>query len=70
VLNKSFWDSQNGMNEEENKKMYEKAIELGDAGWGDKGRMTTYAGTGVGLIHSVKSAGEIVREVRSIPLKL
>lgn len=48
-----------------NRNNYEKAIGLGDAGWGPQGRMTTYAGTGVGLVTSIKSAGEIVRSIRS-----
>ena len=63
VLNQSFWDHEKGMGNEENKKLYEEAIKLGDAGWGDQGRMTTYAGTGVGLIRKVMTAGEIVQEV-------
>jgi len=63
VLNQTFWDSEKGVSEEENKRMYEEAVKLGDAGWGDHGRMTTYAGTGIGLIKMVIHAGEIVREV-------
>lgn len=65
VLNQSFFDDERGMPEEENKKLYESATELGDEGWGEKGRMTTYAGTGVGLIHKVIPAAEIVAEVLS-----
>lgn len=63
VLNQSFWDHEKGMNEEENTKLYEEAVKQGDAGWGEQGRMTTYAGTGVGLIHQSMPAGEIVSEV-------
>ncbi|KAH8820045.1 2-nitropropane dioxygenase [Xylogone sp. PMI_703] len=63
VLNKSFWDSENGMSEDENKKLYKEAIKLGDAGWGAEGRMTTYAGTGVGLINRIIPAADIVKEV-------
>lgn len=63
VLNESFRDHERGMSEVENKKLYENAMKLGDQGWGEKGRMTTYAGTGVGLIHKVMPAGEIVKEV-------
>jgi nitronate monooxygenase len=63
VLNLSFWDHESGMEEEENKRLYSGAVKMGDAGWGDRGRMTTYAGTGVGLIHKVLPAAEIVREV-------
>jgi nitronate monooxygenase len=50
------------MEEEENKRLYAEAVEKGDAGWGDQGRMTTYAGTGVGLIHKVVPTAEIVQE--------
>ena len=63
VLNQSFWDHEKGMKEAENTKLYEEAVKLGDAGWGDQGRMTTYAGTGIGLIHKSMPAGEIVAEV-------
>lgn len=63
VLNESFWDSQKGMSEEENATLYAEALKMGDEGWGEKGRMTTYAGTGVGLVKKVLPAGEIVQEV-------
>ena len=64
VLNQSYRDHERGMSEEDNKKLYENAMKLGDQGWGENGRMTTYAGTGVGLIHKVMPAGEILKEVR------
>jgi nitronate monooxygenase len=63
VLNQSFRDHAHGMSEDESKKLYEGAMKLGDREWGDNGRMTTYARTGVGLIHRVLPAGDIVREV-------
>lgn len=63
VLNQSYWDSQKGMSEEENAKLYEEAVKMGNKGWGANGRMTTYAGTGVGLVREVIPAGEIVAEV-------
>jgi nitronate monooxygenase len=50
------------MTEAENKKLYVESMKM-DEGWGDKGRMMTYAGIGVGLIHRVMPAGEIVKEV-------
>jgi nitronate monooxygenase len=64
ILNQSFWDYIKGMNDDENRQLYDAAAEQGDAGWGNAGRMTTYAGTGVGLIREVKPAAEIVKEVR------
>ena len=63
VLNQSFRDHECGMSEDENKTLYENATKLGDRGWGDNGRMTTYAGTGVGLIQNVMPAGDIVTEI-------
>ena len=65
ILNLSFRDHVSGMSEEENKKLYEDATKLGNQGWGDDGRMTTYAGTGVGLIHNVTPAADIVKEMLS-----
>lgn len=65
IVNQSFWDYVTGMGEDENRKLYEEAVTQGDAGWGDSGRMTTYAGTGVGLIREVKPARDIVEEVRN-----
>lgn len=64
VINKSYNDSVAGMDEKENKTLYTKEIEKGDEGWGVDGRMTTYAGTAVGLIKEVKKAAEITQEVR------
>jgi nitronate monooxygenase len=63
VLNQSFRDHAHGMSEVENKKLYEGAMKLGGREWGDNGRMTTYAGTGVSQIHRVPPAGDIVREI-------
>lgn len=64
LINQSFLDHAAGFPLEENKKLYEKCLERGDKGWGPQGRLTSYAGTGVGLIKSVKDAGEVVREVQ------
>jgi nitronate monooxygenase len=64
VINKSYQDAVAGLDEDENKKLYEEEVRKGDAGWGVEGRLTTYAGTGVGLVKEVKNAEEIVREVR------
>lgn len=64
VLNDSFWDHERGLGHDENQKLYEEAMKKGDEGWGEKARMTTYAGTGVGLIKQILPAREIVDEVR------
>ncbi|PGH05867.1 hypothetical protein AJ79_06709 [Helicocarpus griseus UAMH5409] len=63
VINESYRDMQRGVGEEENRRLYKEEMRKGDAGWGPQGRMTTYAGTGIGLVREVKSAGEIVRGV-------
>jgi nitronate monooxygenase len=65
VINASFEEWESGdIGEEEMKRRYAESVELGDEGWGPKGRMTTYAGTGVGLVKKVQSAKEICEEVR------
>jgi len=63
VANRSYLDALNGMSDEENVELYKDAMRKGDDGWGPEGRMTTYAGTSVGLIKHVASAEEIVKEV-------
>lgn len=65
VLNQSYYEAEAGMPVEENKKLYDMALHEGDAGWGVQGRLTTYAGTGVGLVTHVMKAGDIVRQVRA-----
>ncbi|KAI9664920.1 MAG: hypothetical protein M1821_006368 [Bathelium mastoideum] len=72
VLNRSWEDAEAGMEVEENTRLYREAErhleekkDGGEEGWREgTGRLTTYAGTGVGLVREVKGAGEIVREVR------
>lgn len=64
VVNRSYVDAVAGMDWEENKRLYAEEMEKGDEGWGVEGRMTTYAGSAVGLVREVKGAGEVVREVR------
>ncbi|KAF2759341.1 inosine monophosphate dehydrogenase [Pseudovirgaria hyperparasitica] len=78
VLNRSWEDSKKGMSMEDNKILYDKAMKLGAKGWGfdkqteghayvgkvEDGRMTAYAGTGVGLLKRRQPAAEIVLEVR------
>ena len=63
VINQTYEDAVAGMQNEENQRLYEEALQKGDEGWGPKGRLCTYASTGVGLIKKVTTAEEIVREV-------
>ncbi|KNG88161.1 oxidoreductase, 2-nitropropane dioxygenase family [Aspergillus nomiae NRRL 13137] len=65
LINRSYEDIVNQkVTEEENKRLYEKEKLKGDDGWGPQGRMTTYAGTGVGLIRAVMPAARIVTKMR------
>jgi nitronate monooxygenase len=64
VVNQSYHDALSGMPWNDNKKLYEDAIKKGDGGWGEHGRMTTYAGAGVGLVKRLQSARKITEEVR------
>ena len=66
VVNDSYVDAvEKGLAMEENKRLYDAALQRGDEGWNeDGGRLTTYAGTGVGLVKKVMGADEIVRELR------
>lgn len=65
VINKTYVDHEAGVMEEENQRLYNEAMKLGDEGWGVEGRITTYAGTGVGLLKDIKAAREIVEDARS-----
>lgn len=64
IENKGHEDERRGMPDRENIKLYKSELTLGDSAWGLHGRMVTYAGTGVGLVRQVKSAADIVSEVR------
>ena len=64
IINQSFLDAQDGMSIEDNKRFYNEALQKGDNGWGENGRLTAYAGSGVGLVKEVVSAQGIVEEVR------
>jgi len=65
IINESFMDAKNGEVTDSNKRDYEEALKKGDQGWGESGRLTAYAGTGVGLITKVQPAREIIEEIRS-----
>lgn len=64
VANRSYLDAVHGMSDEENQKLYKEAMKQGDDGWGPEGRMTTYAGTGIGLIRHVLSAESIIKHMQ------
>ncbi|KAH7317887.1 putative Nitronate monooxygenase [Rhexocercosporidium sp. MPI-PUGE-AT-0058] len=64
ISNRSTKDSDSGVPFEKNQELFQAALRQGDEGWGKDGRLTTYAGTGVGLIHEVKSAEDIIFSTR------
>ncbi|KAA8652055.1 hypothetical protein EYZ11_004176 [Aspergillus tanneri] len=64
IINRSFEEHQKGRPFEELKELHDRALQDGDAGWGPQGRLATYAGAGVGLIHEVQDAADIVRDIR------
>ncbi|KAJ5960264.1 Aldolase-type TIM barrel [Penicillium vulpinum] len=70
ILNKSFVEQQEGKSFEELKRLHDEALNLGDNGWGPNGRLATYAGASVGLIHDVKEAEDIVYEIRNDALEI
>jgi nitronate monooxygenase len=64
IINKSFIEHQAGRPFDELKKLHDEAVKAGDAGWGPEGRLATYAGAAIGLIHDVKDAERIVQDVQ------
>lgn len=69
VINKSFVEHQEGASFEKLKDLHDEALKAGDGGWGPNGRLATYAGASVGLVHNVASAEDIVREVQEGAVK-
>ena len=70
VANKTYLDALAGMSDKENADLYKSAMEQGDEGWGPEGRMTTYAGTGVGLVKEVMTADAIIKGVSTEALRV
>ncbi|PYH44017.1 nitronate monooxygenase [Aspergillus saccharolyticus JOP 1030-1] len=64
IINQSFIDHQQGRPFDELRELHDQALQAGDSGWGPSGRLATYAGASIGLIHEVKSAASIVHEVQ------
>ncbi len=65
VINQSFLDHKAGLSMKANTTLYEQDLKRGDDGFGPQGRLTTYAGTVVGLVTNVKGAYDVVREVQT-----
>lgn len=65
VINRTWTDSAEGMNSDENERLYKEVEKTaGDKGWGPDGRMTTYAGTAVGLVNEIRDAAKVTEEIR------
>lgn len=64
LINKTFLDHTGGLSEVKNRELYREELSRGDKGYGPNGRLTTYAGTGVGLIKEIIPAGDIVKSLR------
>ncbi|KAJ5354784.1 Aldolase-type TIM barrel [Penicillium brevicompactum] len=69
IVNQSFVEQQQGKSFEELQRLHDEAAKAGDKGWGPSGRLATYAGASIGLIHDVKSAADIVRETQNQALQ-
>lgn len=64
LLNLSWSDAEKGMTLEDNQRLYKEALKQGDAGFGSQGRLTAYAGTGVGLVSTVADAASVTEKLR------
>ncbi|GLB10808.1 hypothetical protein AtubIFM57258_007220 [Aspergillus tubingensis] len=64
IINRSWVEHLAGKGFEELKVLHDEAAKEGDQAWGPEGRLATYAGASIGLVHEVKDAESIVREVR------
>ena len=42
----------------------DEAAKAGEKGWGPEGRLATYAGAAVGLVHEVEDAGVLVQRIQ------
>ncbi len=65
IANRSWHDHVAGVPFDELQRRHDEAIRLGDAAWGPDGRVGTYAGSSIGLVHTVEDAAAIVQGVRS-----
>lgn len=66
IVNRSWSDHIAGVEFDELKRLHDEAErDAGERGWGPEGRLATYAGAAVGLVHDVKDAGVLVDEMRT-----
>ncbi|OAL49727.1 inosine monophosphate dehydrogenase [Pyrenochaeta sp. DS3sAY3a] len=65
ITNKSWQDHQAGVSFEQLKVQHDEAAKSGDKGWGPQGRLATYAGAAVGLVHGVEDASVLVQRLQN-----
>lgn len=65
IVNKSWHDHQAGVPFDDLKRLHDDALHAGDSGWGPEGRLATYAGAGIGLVHSVEASSVLVNRLRT-----
>jgi nitronate monooxygenase len=65
IINKSWHEHQAGVSFEELKKRHDEVAKSGHNGWGPGGRLATYAGAAIGLVHGVEDAGVLVERLRA-----
>ncbi|KXX82877.1 Nitronate monooxygenase [Madurella mycetomatis] len=65
IVNQSWLEHQAGTSFEDIKKHHDEAVAKGNEAWGPNGWTATYAGANVGLVKSVRPAGDIVESTRS-----
>lgn len=64
IVNQSWHDQQAGVAFDELKLRHDEAAKTGEKGWGPDGRLATYAGAAVGLVHEVEDAGALVQRIQ------
>ena len=64
VINGSYIDHKSGKPFETLQALHDEALAEGDHAWGPEGRVATHAGASVGLIHDVRHADSLARDIQ------
>ena len=64
LVNKSWEEHSEGAEFDTLKEKHDEALKKGDEAWGKNGRTATYVGAGVGLVHDIVPAAEVVANLR------
>lgn len=65
IINQSWLDHQKGIPFKELQKLHDEAAKSVDKAWGPEGRLATYAGAAIGLVHTVEPAGVIIHQLQT-----